>query len=166
MEGIKIIGFAFASDGDTRLMQAMGCQTFLKNPTDSPWLRFQADLRIPSVCFQDFVHLLVKFKCRLLKLSVILPLGSKYLASKGHQTELIDTVVKDQHRLSRCHLNGKDKMNFKTAELLFEQRVTDMLKVSVLESEGTGIFLDMEETFYSCADTVLQPLQRIEMLWN
>ncbi|KAE8746002.1 hypothetical protein FOCC_FOCC007260 [Frankliniella occidentalis] len=163
-EGIKIIGFA--SDGDTRLMQAMRCKTFVRNPV-TPWKWFQANLVTSTVCFQDFVHLLVKLKSRLLKPSVILALGPNRLVATGHLVELIKTVPKEEHELMNSHLDSKDKMNFRTANKICSEKVTDLLDRKIVESEGTSTFLKMmRETFHSCADPSLAPLERIEIMWK
>ncbi len=57
-------------------------------------------LRCPTqVCFvQDTVHIGVKLKARLLKPSIILPLG-KYIAGAHHLNLLYETFNKDQHGL-------------------------------------------------------------------
>ncbi|KAK3909541.1 Protein translocase subunit 2 [Frankliniella fusca] len=87
--GIRIAGYA--SDGDSKLLSAMRFKTVVPSPK-SPWKWFHSDLVSPQVYFQDFVHLLVKLKTRLLKPSFILPMGPEFLANKGHLVELIDTI--------------------------------------------------------------------------
>ncbi|KAK3926556.1 Inulosucrase [Frankliniella fusca] len=162
--GIEIVGFA--SDGDGRLMKVMRIRTFSISPR-SPWEWFRSNLILPQVHFQDFVHLLVKLKSRLLKPSIIIPFGGSILASKGHLKELITKAGKDVHELTNCYLNSKDKMNFRSAEKLCSPKVTKALEESVPHSQGTILYLQMmREVFLSCADPGLAPLARIELIWK
>ena len=59
---------------------------------------------------QDYVHVAVKLKSRLLKPSIILPMGH-YLAGGHHFNILASTFTKDKHGLRQKDLDHKDKKN-------------------------------------------------------
>ncbi|KAJ1519807.1 hypothetical protein ONE63_005060 [Megalurothrips usitatus] len=163
-DGIEVIGNS--SDGDCRCLKVMRVKTLLPNPK-SPWKWFQANLNVKHFYFQDFVHLLVKLKSRLLTPSIILPLGPKLLATSGHLAELMAVVQRDQRELTPSFLDNKDKMNFKAADSISKKKVSDLLRSNVIESEGTATYLEMmREIFLALADSSLSPQQRIQMLWG
>jgi len=94
-------------------------------------------------------------------------MGPKFLASKGHLTELIDTVKKDVHELANSHLNNKDKITFRSAEKICSSKVVSCLEANIARSEGTVVFLNlMRETFLACSDPGLSPLQRVGTMWE
>lgn len=75
--GITVI--ANASDGDTRLMKCMQKETFSTSCGKfGNW--FKSNSSSPKVCIQDYIHIATKLRNRLLKPSILLPLGS-FLAS-------------------------------------------------------------------------------------
>ena len=75
------------------------------------WTWFWAE-KAPSLLYiQDYVHVAVKLKSRLLKPSIKLPMG-EYLAGSHHLRIVADTFAKDQHGLRQKYLNHKDKQNF------------------------------------------------------
>ena len=61
---------------------------------------------------QDMVHLAVKLKSRLLRPSIILPLG-KHTAGVHHLRLLHNSFSKDQHGLREKDINHKDKQIMK-----------------------------------------------------
>lgn len=143
-------------------------KTFKEKPK-SPWKWFQANLITDFVTFQDFVHLLVKLKSKLLLDSVLLPIGPIYVASKGHLEELINnsSIKKDQHELTISYLKDSDKMNFKAASKICSEKVSKLLRSKVWESEGTATYLDMmRDTFEAFADPSLTPQERISKSWR
>lgn len=90
--GIRIVNFA--SDGDSRLLKAMKINCHFSKETElslnqrkameTPLLQKWLAIRLPTVLsVQDMVHIAVKLKCRLLKPSIILPMGA-YIASSAH----------------------------------------------------------------------------------
>jgi len=60
---------------------------------------------------QEYVHVTVKLKARLLKPSIILPLGD-FLAGSHHLKMVLNTFTKDQHGIQPKDLEHKDKQNF------------------------------------------------------
>ncbi|KAK3908792.1 Cell adhesion molecule 2 [Frankliniella fusca] len=164
-EGIQIRGFA--SDVDSKLLHAMRYRTFTSNPK-SNWKWFEGDKLVKNIVMQDFVHILVKLKTRLLKPSCILPAGPKYVASSGHILELKNNFPKELHDLSDKIFDSKDKMNFESAAKLCSKSVSDLLTEGNIScSSGTKLYVDMmRETFNACASPSLTPLERIELLWK
>lgn len=165
-EGISVIGRA--SDGDSRLMKAMRLKSFIRpNPTTA-WAWFQMNRETDFVCIQDFVHILVKLKSRLLKPSIILPVGPTTVASKGHLTEATLRYTRDQHDIAPSFLDNRDKMNFRSADKICSKKATEFLKSSQIENcEGTVVYLELMRSVYmSFADPSLAPLQRVEMIWE
>ncbi len=106
---IKVVNFA--ADGDSRLLRATLLTLNIKNdglePPISksthvfskqfhPWVLVKG---IPTVlCVQDTVHIGVKLKARLLKPSIILPLGN-YMASFSHLQMVFELFGKSQQVL-------------------------------------------------------------------
>ena len=60
---------------------------------------------------QDTVHIAVKLKSRLIKPSIVLPLG-KYVAGVHHLQLVQRTFGKDQHGLREKDINHKDRQNY------------------------------------------------------
>ena len=88
--GIHII--SFGSDGDSQLLKAMQIASALKFPKCDHPFEVYSSLEVPKIpiswktwfnlkkfstvaLVQDIVHIAVKLKCRLLKPSVLLPMG-------------------------------------------------------------------------------------------
>jgi len=135
------------------------------SPTAWPW--FNAKKKVEEVYVQDHIHIGTKLKARLLKPSVILPLGRDHIISRGHLVELIKTVSKDQHELTECYINPKDKMNYRAVQKISSQNVTSLLRVNIANSEGTALYLDMiREVMESYTRPDLTPLERIELIWK
>ena len=89
----------------------------------SKWDKWFAAKTPTNVAYvQDMVHVAVKLKSRLLKPSVVLPLG-KYVAGAHHLQLLQSTYGKDQHGLRERDLNSKDKQNFEAVLRITSQSV-------------------------------------------
>ena len=127
-----IIVTTFSGDGDSRIMKAMKtssslfcasndglkaevistspAQQILIPETWKEW--FHAELKSSISYVQDTVHLGVKLKARLLKPSIVLPMGPYYLASGNHIRLIQMAFGKDQHNLRERDVNHRDKQNF------------------------------------------------------
>ena len=126
--GIYVL--AVGGDGDSRLMKAMRITadlfapkttsflTLVPNPSlASPkiqskwnsWFRIQRPTTL--ACVQDVIHIAVKLKSRLLKPSVVLPMGG-YVAGVHHLRLVQVSFGKDQHGLRERDLDHKDKQNY------------------------------------------------------
>lgn len=125
---IRII--SFGADGDSRLLRAMkiSCQfkippceiplynsspSFMNEGVDVPkeWTWFWLQKPSSLLYVQDYIHVAVKLKARLLKPSVVIPMG-KYLAGSHHLHIVVDTYSKDQHGIRQKDLDHKDRQNF------------------------------------------------------
>ena len=73
------------------------------------WFALKKPTRVAYV--QDVVHVAVKLKARLLRPSLILPMG-KYLAGVHDLRLLQQTFGKDQHGMRERDVSRKDKQNF------------------------------------------------------
>ena len=121
----KIHVISFGGDGDPRIMKAMLVSTGLLSnqfqikldgavPLSYPsswssWFWMNEPSRIAYV--QDVVHIAVKLKCRLLKPSIVLPMGS-YVAGVHHLRKVKKMFQKDIHGLQERDIDYKDKQNF------------------------------------------------------
>ncbi|KAE8749140.1 hypothetical protein FOCC_FOCC004046 [Frankliniella occidentalis] len=164
-EGIEVCGFS--SDGDSRLLKCMVFNTITATP-ESNWKWCQARRVVHFTCVQDSIHIGTKLKSRLLKPSVILPAGSKFVVSSGHLVELIDKhMLKSHHLLSHTDINPKDKMNYEAMRRMSDKEVIKLLRLKVAGSEATALYLDMmREVVEAFASMELLPLARIEMIWK
>ena len=72
---------------------------------------------MPFFCVQDMVHVAVKFKTRLLKPSILLPMGD-YIATSAHLHILRHIYGKEKHGMRRRDLDSRDKQNFAAVEHL------------------------------------------------
>lgn len=125
----NILVVSFGGNGDSRLMKVMRVSVSLSIPSTESLLQevpaccitppsipkqwiSQLHIRPKSVSYvQDIVHVAVKLKSRLLRPSILLPIGS-YIAA-GHHVHMIPIVFgKDQHGLRERDVNHRDKQNF------------------------------------------------------
>ena len=124
---IKVV--SFGGDGDSRVMRAMRVSTGLFSrqvnleqkeallsvktisfPTT--WTNWFWMHRPGNIAFvQDTVHIAVKLKCRLLKPSTLLAMGS-YVAGVQHLRTVKNTFQKDVHGLRERDIDYKDKQNY------------------------------------------------------
>lgn len=135
--------------------------------TSTSWKWFQADKVVNELYIQDHLHIGTKLKSRLLKPSIILPLGVGFVISSGHLVELIEKTSKDQHKLSISDINPKDKMNYKAVRKMCHTKVTALLRSQILNSEGTATYLDMmREVVEAYVSPDLEPLERVKKIWE
>ncbi|KAK3918403.1 hypothetical protein KUF71_000975 [Frankliniella fusca] len=161
--GLEIRGIS--SDGDSKLLKAMLYRSVV--PSTQNWPFFSCRTSPGTVFVQDTVHLSAKLKSRLLKASIILPLGKHNVASRGHLSELMKVDTVDQHDLAPCLLNPKDKMNFRAVQKLCDKQVTDLLSKHIPNSKGTVCYLTMiREVMEAFLKTSLTPTDRIDLIWK
>jgi len=142
--GIKILGFS--SDGDTRLLKAMKIKNSIPNS--------------PQSYVQDVVHIATKLRTRILKAGIILPMGD-YMVSISHLKSMTEMFSKDKHFLTNTDLNPIDKMNFRSAEKMCSQKVTELLN-NIEGSEATILFLKtMNDVLSSFLDKTISVEERI-----
>lgn len=168
--GITVAGIS--SDGDTRLLKAMRLKMSLG--TEIPNFDavgcdsirgFHATLLPNFICTQDTVHIGTKLRSRLLKHSIILPLGDFFVTS-GHLQVLIDKISKDKHLLSQSDLSPKDKMNFASVVKIYDPKIWALLEEYAAGSEGTRQYLKL--IYYvlnSFLSVSISIVDRIYYLW-
>lgn len=133
----------------------------------SDWRWFSAKKRVDESPIQDPIHTATKLRNALFQPSVILPVGPLCVPARGDLVSLIRTVSQDQHELTESLLNPKDKMNYRTAQKVHSEKVTNLLSEHVINSDGTALFLDMiREVTEAFTRPDLTPLQRVKMVWK
>ena len=167
--GIRVI--SFAADGDSRLLSVMRStynfsakKSGLAKPSTSlkpllhaaSYAALQKWLCVPLnslLCVQDIVHLGVKLKARLLKPSIILPLGS-FVASGAHLHIFVGLHGKDTHGLRCRDIDHRDKQNFDAVEHIIS---ASYLLESMPDAMGTKCYIDlMKASVYSYLDKSLK----------
>lgn len=104
----------------------------------SNWTWFNA-IYTDNSFVQDTIHIATKLRNRLLKPSILLPLGNK-LISVSHLKILINIMSKDKHLLSLSDIEPKDKMNFESAKKISQEYVQKLLLNHIPDSEGTVLY--------------------------
>ena len=91
-----------------------------------------------NLIFQDIVHIAVKLKSRLLKPSVVLPMG-QYTATSKHLFRLQTTFAKDLHKRQR-HISYKDRENFNAVlHIVKASHLLDKLK----DANATKCYIEL-----------------------
>ena len=111
---------------------------------------------------QDVVHIAVKLKSRLLKPSIILPMGM-YTATPRHLHSLQTTFSKDQHGLRDKDISHKDRQNFDAVlHIVNASHLLDKIK----DASATKIYIELIGCIVdSFLDKSLDPVVRIEKVW-
>ena len=171
----NVMVVSFGGDGDSRVMKAMRISTGLFSkeikllsplqsityPTIwSEWFWMHSLCNIAFV--QDTVHIAVKLKCRLLKPSVVLPMGT-YTAGPHHLQIIIKTMGKNVHGLRERDIDHKDKQNYDAVlHIIRSLPSLDQLP----DAAATKQFIILIQTITdSYLDKGLHPLTRIEKIW-
>jgi hypothetical protein len=174
--GITVL--SFGADGDPRELKAMQmsyhlmckaspvpllCQEY-KVP--SGWLSWFAVRRSTGMAYvQDMVHVAVKLKSRLLRVSSILPLG-QYVAGLHHLRLLQKSFGKDQHGLREKDINVKDKQNYDAVLRMTSDSVL-LLMDSIPDTKGTKMYLTMMRYINdSYLDKNITTAIRIKKAWT
>ena len=169
--GITVAGIS--SDGDSRLLKAMRiksqlgilCPDFERIGQGFQLLEMHADALPPFLTTQDTVHIGAKLKSRLLKPSIVLPVGN-FIISSGHINSLMKTVSKDKHQLTSSDIFSRDKMNFKSVPKICDPKIARLLFEYVPGSEGTAAYLKvMYYIIQSYLSVALTMTDRIYYLW-
>ena len=113
---------------------------------------------------QDYVHVAVKSKARLLKPAVILPMGN-YTAGPHHLNILYNNFEKDQHGMKLKDIDCRDKQNYEAILRITSPSVFAMLE-KIPDAKATIQFLKILQYFVdSFLDKKLSPLARIQKVW-
>ncbi len=112
---------------------------------------------------QDTVHIAVKLKSRLLKPSIILPLG-KYTAGIHSLQSIKDIFSKGEHGLRDRDLDQKDQ-NYESVMRLTSSSTLSLLQ-NLKDATGTYHYLKVLRCVIdSYLDKELLPLVRVEKIW-
>lgn len=113
---------------------------------------------------QDMVHISVKLKSRLMKLSVVLSMGL-CVAGAHHLCLIQKTFGKDEHGLRERDLNHKDKQNYEAVIHICSQSVLKLLQ-KIPDGEGTCAYIELIRCISDAfLDKQLDILSRIEKAW-
>ena len=172
---------SIGADGDSRELKAMqvsaqllsksaGSLSLLSPSSDKiniplNWSSWFAIKRPTSISFiQDPVHVAVKLKSRLLRPSIVLPLG-KYIAGSHHLQIIHSTFSKDQHGLRVKDIDHKDRQNYEAVLRITSTSVMGLL-THIPDAKGTVVYLKlMKAVTDSFLDKSLECLLRIEKAW-
>ena len=180
--GITVV--SFGADGDSRELKAMQvstqiclskkklqqdtwqidkCTEKLKIPPSwSDWFAVNNPTNISYV--QDIVHLAVKLKARLLKPSIILPMG-KYLAGSYDLRFVQQTFGKDEHGVREKDVNHKDRQNFDAVLHITTESVISLVS-KCPSAKGTATYLQIIKNVVDAfLDKGLEPLSRVKKIW-
>lgn len=136
---IQVLGMS--SDGDSRLLKVMKYITKLSSSQDvREWPWFHAELHPEIICVQDTTHIGTKLRTRLIKPGISLPFGD-FVASVDHLKYIISHFSKDQHWLVETDIDSQDKMNFASVLKICNEKVLDLLKNDVPNSDATVLYL-------------------------
>lgn len=128
-------------------------------------LYYNCNIEGPS-CIQDHVHIATKLRNRLLKPSIILPIGKK-LISVSHLRMLLHNIPKDEHGLVIADICPEDRQNHASVEKITQKRVIETLQTYVDGSEGTIQYLKIISQISSTfTDIELSPLDRVYKIWH
>lgn len=123
--------------------------------------------REQSISFiQDIIHWAVKMRNRLLKYSILLPMGS-HQVSIAHLKMLIRNVGKEIHGVVISDICPYDRQNFASFEKISDERVLSALENFIPDSEATIIYLRMVKMATKAFTNVeLSPVERIRYVWE
>ena len=179
----KITVVSFGADGDTRVLRAMKISTRFKvsgndksSYDQSPsclacefnllkeWTWFWLQKPTSLLFIQDYIHIAVKLKARLLKPSIVIPMG-KYLAGSHHLKILYETFSKDQHGIRQKDLDHKDRQSFDAVSHITHDSVLSLL-TQLPDAKGTYQYLYILKSFMDAfLNKTLSPLERIKKVW-
>ena len=176
-----LLVLSFGGDGDSRIMDAMKQFVSLMSASKEPLLQsipssslvprisatwkewFCVHPRLTVSYVHDVVHVGIKLKSRLLKPSILLPVGPNFFASGNHLQMVRMAYGKDQHNLRECDINHKDKQNF---DSVLHIMASVHLLSTIPEAKSTFVYVNiMASTVDSYLDMSLSPLERVEKAW-
>lgn len=161
---IEVVGIS--SDGDVRLLACMKKSlNSIRNQVSNDVLsNLNSEQSVSFI--QDSIHLATKLRNRLLKTSILLPIGF-FQVSVTHLKILIQIIKKEVHGLVLSDLCPEDRQNFASFQKITSDRVLNLLTMHVPDSEATVIYLKLSRDFVRAFTEVdLAPLDRISMAWK
>ncbi|CAF3376935.1 unnamed protein product [Rotaria sp. Silwood2] len=154
---IRLIGFS--TDADSRYMSAMRIASGLFSPVQnltfhdhphafkielpSQWSWFYLQQKQLFLFFQDPIHLVTKWRNRLLSTTADLGLGQDQITI-DHLKNIInsDQYTKLDHGLTQSDLNPKDRQNFNSCIKLISNDIPNLL-VDDIDANGTHVYLQL-----------------------
>lgn len=132
-----------STDGDSRPLKVMKYLSKIgqnnQSYFDCEW--FSCGEEVETTFTQDAPHIITKARNRVLKCSMIYPIGNKIISS-SHLKYLIENVSKDKHLLTRTDNEPKDRQNLLSALKICSENTTQCLLNYVPGCEGTVIYLN------------------------
>ena len=119
-----------------------------------------------NLSVQDHVHLLAKFRTRLLNPSNLLILG-KGTATRFHLQHVVNAYPKSKHNLTLRAIDSKDKQNYTSIVTLLSGDVQSCLEElsPIMKTRGTTAYLTLMRCIRdSIFDKSISPLKRIELI--
>lgn len=171
LKRLKIIVLTVSSDSDPRYNAAMRQLSklgFNNNFMQSKWFNCGDLTNCCPFFVQDTIHIATKLRNFLLRTVLdekIVPFGNQFIAIK-HLFALLAKFRKDVHQLTPTILNPKDRQNFESVRKMCDEKVTNLLKTEIENSEATAHFLGIiRDIIASYTDPNLSPLDRIRKIW-
>lgn len=169
-ENITVL--TISSDSDPRYNSAMRRNCLIgkqsKNVLNFDWFSCASELSIPFYV-QDIIHIATKMRNFVINAhsrGKILLFGKKSVIDVNHLQYLVDNFPKDQHQLTEAILKPIDRQNFMSVLRICDERVIELLKKHVSNSEGTVMYLQIMKNFNDAfLDLSLTPVQRINKVW-
>lgn len=168
LKKLHINVLAICSDSDPKYNRVMRkLSTLGSNPKFSGHEWFSCNFEYISAPFyvQDPTHIGTKLRNYLLRfLYKKIPFGPKYFIELEHLYILLNSVSKDQQTAST--LNPTDRQNFSSVLRMCSDKVRNLLKSKVENSQATVVFLEiMQNVLDSFMDKSLAPLDRVAKIW-
>lgn len=169
--GIRnILVLSIGSDSDPRYNTAMRQNSKLGRQskfTNVNW--FASGAVGPPFYIQDIIHIATKLRNFLLRTQWnlrSLPFGRGNYIQLKQLFQLLDMRFKGLHELTKSVLNPTDKQNFESVKKMYSEKVTDLLKSNVKNSEATVLFLKiMRDVTDAFLNRDLKPLERVKKMW-
>lgn len=137
---------------------------FLNQTSDDVISNLNSEQSISYV--QDSFHLATKLRNRMLKSSILLPMGSRQV-SVAHLKMLIKLVPKAVHGVVANDISPFDRQNVGSFQKVSDNRVLFALEKHIPDSEATVLFLKLSRmAIEAFTDVNLTPLERIQYIWR
>lgn len=172
LQKVGIGTLTWSSDSDPKYNAAMRMNSNLGNDSKQLSMNgvFKCGTKIgPPFQEQDHDHIDTKAINLLRKTNDIpekLPFGL-YFISIEHLRTLLSVQRKDKHLLTVADLNNSDKQNCRSAQKICDEKVRNLLKKYVKDSDATATFLKViSDVTGSFKDKRLSPIDRLEKMWR
>lgn len=165
---------SISSDSDPKYNSAMrknsglGLSLTISANSTGPINWFSCEKLQPPFYVQDTTHIGTKLRNFMLKTKSNpekLPFG-RYFIDIEHLENLQRKCSKSEHLLCATTLNPDDRQNFSSVLRMCDEKVSDLLRKYVKNSEATAFFLDiMRDVIAAYMQPNLTPLERIQKIW-